>query len=229
MARVLLVENEGVWLDMIREALPEHDVDKAQSYKDALTLLGSNVAYDVAIVDLNLVAGGTNDRLGGNLLKYMRDRHPTIRRIVLTGETPTSARALFDEYNPDDVLLKHQMDLSVVRGVVETALDRAAGDVPDNFGLEKLKLRNSLHSWEESALLRLTQRARRLRNDIQEAERTGKKADDSATTLAALEARMQDLKTECANLAAAVTAIHSVDDHVRAREEFARLKAIYGA
>jgi CheY-like chemotaxis protein len=229
MANVLLIENDGIWLNLIREALPEYDVDPAQSYKEALALLGGGVTYDVAIVDLNLLPKGTKDQLGGKLLKYMRKRYPTIRRIVLTGEPPTSVREVFNEYDPVDLLLKDQIDLSVVRRVVETALEHAADDVPDKFKFEKLQLRNGLRSWKEPVLLRLTQRARTLQNDIDEAGRTGKKADYSAATLAELTANRQNLETECANLEAMIAGIRGDDDLIRAGEEFERLKAVYGA
>jgi CheY-like chemotaxis protein len=229
MARVLLVENEGVWLELIRQALPEYDVDQAQSFDKALALLDGEAAYDVAIVDLNLLPRGSRDKLGGRLLDIMRDRYPTIRRIVLTGEPPTAVKAVFDQYDPDDLLLKAQMDLSVVRSVVETALTRAAGGVPDRFRFEKLELRNVLHSWEESILLRLTQQAQTFQNDIEEAERVGKQANDSETALEALEAKRQDLEAKCADLGALIASIRSVDDQVRARDEFEKLKAVFGA
>jgi CheY-like chemotaxis protein len=229
MAKVLLVENDGLWLDLIRGALPEYEVYKAQSYKEALELLGGGVTYDVAIVDLNLLPKGANDKLGGELLKYMRVHYPTIRRIVLTGEPPTSTRGVFDEYDPEDLLLKDHMDMSVVRRVVETALEHAAGDVPDKFKFEKLQLRNSLRSWKEPVLLRLTQRARTLQNDIDEAGRTGKKADNSAATLAELNASREKLEAECANLEAMIADIRRDDDRIRAGQEFEGLKAVYGA
>ena len=36
MARMLLIDNETDWLDRIRQALPEHEVDQAQTYHAAL-------------------------------------------------------------------------------------------------------------------------------------------------------------------------------------------------
>lgn len=228
MARVLLVENEGVWLKLIRQALPEHDVDSAQSFNEALALLGSDVAYDVSIVDLNLLPGDRNDGLGRELLKCMRDEYPTIRRVVLTGQPPTALRTIFEQYDLDDLLLKYRIDLSVVREVVEAALKRAAGDVSAKLRFAKLDLGNSLRSWKEPILQRIEQRAQSLRNDIQEAERIGKKADDSQKALTDLETRRHNLETEIGELLQRVASIRSDEDRRRAYEEFERLKAVYG-
>ena len=229
MAKVLVIDDDATWLQLICDALPEHEVYPAPGYKDGRALLDGDATYDVAIVDLNLLLGNRNDRLGGRLLKYMKDQYPAIRRIVLTGEPPTSVREVLNEYDPDDLLLKTKMDMSVLRRVVETALERAAGGVPDKFSLKKVELRNSLHSWKEAVLSRLAQRARTLQNDIDNAGRVGKNADDSAAALARLESRQQNLKADCANLEATIAGIRSDDDLARAGNELERLKAIYRA
>jgi CheY-like chemotaxis protein len=226
MARVLLVENEGVWLNLIRQALPEFEVDQAQSFESARALLDDNVPYDVAIVDLNLLKRG-RDRLGGRLLEIMKRDRPEIRRIGMTGVPPTAVRELFERYGLDDLLLKTDIDLAVVRDVVETALKRVGSDVADDFRVEKLELKNSLDPWRYITLLRMRQRAQTLENDIRDAERVGKKADDSVKELAALETRINNLEAECAELTVMVSNMSSDADAIRVKEEFERLRSSY--
>jgi len=231
MARVLLVDDEDIWLKPIRRALPGHEVDQAHSYEEALELLGGDIAYDVAIVDLNLLGSDKavkNDRLGGELLKLMKNQYPSVRRIALTGEPPTAVAAIFNKYDVDDLLLKENFDLSVVRDVVDAALKQIPRDVPDKFRVEKLELRGHLHSWRDPILLRLAQDAKKPQSDVRDAELLGKRADDSRKKLEALKSRQQNLETESAKLASLISNIHSDEDLAHARQEFSRLQAVYG-
>lgn len=226
MAKVLLVEDEGFWLDIIPRALPEYEVDRAQTYEEAIARLGDAADYDLAIVDLNLLPIGS-DGLGRRLLEYMRENHPSIRRIGLTGQPLTAVRAVLDRYELDDLLLKDKINLSEVRNVVDAGLARAAGDVPDKFVVARLQLRGSLHSWEETVCLRWAQLSRTLRIDIRDAEHLGKKADESEKALAALEARQRGLEADSAELAARVANIRSEAGVEEAFAEFAALQARY--
>jgi DNA-binding response OmpR family regulator len=227
MARVLLVENDSVWLDLIRRALPEYEVDGVQTYDGAMALLRADVPYDAAIVDINLLPRG-RDRLGGRLLEYLRDKHPSVRRIALTGEPPTAVRAVLDKYDPDDLLLKDNIDLSIMRDVVEAALRRAANEAPDSFRDARVKLRNSLHEWKESVVLRMEQRVQALRNDVRYAEYLGEKADGLASELTALEVGQRSLAADSDRLTAMVAAISSLEAVEQAHEAFSRLQAKYG-
>ena len=224
MARILLIDDDSAWLNLIRRALPEYDVHEAQSFQNALALLDGGVIYDVAIVDLNLL-GDRQDNLGGRLLEIMRDNYPTIRRIALTDLPPTAVKAaVFDRYDVDDLLLKQNMNLVVVREVVEVALARTASDIPLHVRATKSEIFSSLRSWKANTLLGLNQRAHTLRNDVLEANRVGKRAEDSARELGALETRKRYVEEESSKLEALVAAISTDQDLVRASREFERLK-----
>jgi hypothetical protein len=227
MASMLLIDNETEWLDRICKAFPEHDVDQAQTYHDALALLRDDGAtYDVAIVDLNLLPEG-NDRLGGVILEFMIDSYPSIRRIALTGEPPTAMKALFDRYKLDDLLLKSDIDLAVVRDVVGAALAQITGAVPRGLKAEGSGMLTSLRSWKAGIMAGLDQRARTLRNDVLDAQREGKKAEDSARELEALEATMRNLDAEYSELSKLISGIRSDQDLVQASQEFEQLKNKY--
>lgn len=224
MTSILLIDDERDWLELIRRALPEYDVDQAESYDDALALLAGGAIYDVAIVDLNLLEIGS-DGLGGVLLELMRDRYPSIRRIALTGMGPTSVRTVFDRFDVDDLLLKNKtINLAVVREVVEVALGRTTNDVPRDLRAKKSEMLTSVRSWKADILVRLDQRARTLRNDVLDAAREGKRAEDSAKELEALDAMSRNLEAECSQLTKLVSSIRTDDDLMSATQEFERLK-----
>jgi CheY-like chemotaxis protein len=224
MTSILLIDDERDWLELIRRALPEYDVDQAESYDDALALLAGGAIYDVAIVDLNLLEIGS-DGLGGVLLELMRDRYPSIRRIALTGMRPTSVRTVFDRFDVDDLLLKDKtINLAVVREVVEVALGRTTNDVPRDLRAKKSEMLTSVRSWKADILVGLDQRARTLRNDVLDAAREGKGAEDSAKELEALDAMSRNLEAECSQLTKLVSSIRTDDDLMSATQEFERLK-----
>jgi CheY-like chemotaxis protein len=229
MTSILLIDDEREWLELIRRALPEYDVDQAESYDDALALLGGGAMYDVAIVDLNLLGIGS-DGLGGALLEIMRDRYPSIRRIALTGRRLTSVRTVFDRFDVDDLLLKDKtINLAVVREVVEVALGRTNNDVPRELRAMKSEMLTSVRSWKEDILLGLDQRSRTLRNDVSDAAREGKRAEDSAKELEALEAMSRNLETECSQLTKFVSGIRTDEEVMSAAQEFERLKSIFSS
>jgi DNA-binding response OmpR family regulator len=227
MTSILLIDDEKHWLELICRALPDYEVDQAESYPDALALLGRSI-YDVAIVDLNLLET-SSDGLGGKLLEIMRDRYPSIRRIALTGMPPTSTRTVFDQFDVDDLLLKDSMNLAVVREVVDAALRRTANDVPRDLRAEKSEISTSMRSWNANIIGRLNQRARTFRNDVRDAEREGKRAEDSARELAALEAMRRDLEVKYAELIKLASGILTREDLVRAAQIFEQLKSEFGS
>jgi CheY-like chemotaxis protein len=231
MALILLVDDESDWLDLIRRALPDYQVDQAQSYDEALANLSSGVDYDVAIVDLNLLGTGGlgtgRDGLGGKLLEIMRDEYPSTCRIALTGLPPTSTKDVYDQYGVADLLLKGPLvELADVRRVVETALQRSS-DIPADLKVERSRLSTSLRSWKSDALIVLNQRARTLENDIADAGLAGKVSKEAVAEFRELRARRGRLAAECVALATLIANIRTHDEAEQAERELRRLEIAY--
>jgi hypothetical protein len=222
MSNILLVENEYDWLNLIYQALTGHEVAQAQTYKETMELLAGRVTYHVAIVDLNLLTD--NDGLGGELLEIMRKSYPSTRRIALTGEPPTSAKALFEQYDLYDLLLKKNMVLQVVRDVVRTAAEGVADNVPAETRIEQVEIRNAVLSWKSDTLLTLDQRIQTARDEISQAGRASEETQDSVYELRVLEARKEELEAACSAIIAQATGIQKEQDPARARREFERLQ-----
>jgi CheY-like chemotaxis protein len=54
LARILHVDDDEPWREIIKRRLGDHHVDSAASLQQAIDLLRTESPYDVALVDLNL-------------------------------------------------------------------------------------------------------------------------------------------------------------------------------
>ena len=98
--KILLVENDPVWQEIVQSILiaPDFMIRTAISYAEARSLL--QTSFDVIIV--NLCLHGDSDFEGVALLEALGDRVPC---IVLTGSA-TSTRGLYERYGIFEVFVK---------------------------------------------------------------------------------------------------------------------------
>ena len=122
MARILHVDDDEAWRRLVIKRLGDHHVDSAASLQQAIALLQSDAAYDVALVDLNLT--DDNDHQGGDLLDLMHLRYPFTRRILVTGNPPAGSMRtnLFERYGVDEIIVKSQLSTSSLGTAVEAAI-----------------------------------------------------------------------------------------------------------
>ena len=154
MARILHVDDEPEWLDIVRRALADHQVDSAGTYEKALMLLKDNPPYDLALVDLNLEEG--NDGLGGEILDLLKLEHPTTKRIVVTARPPSGAMMenIIRRYGADEVLIKGLLRLPDLRRAVAGSLGgtdetERAQPIPHELAQHKGNLRQRFRDWSE--------------------------------------------------------------------------------
>lgn len=117
--RILHVEDDESWRQIIQRPLGDHHVDSAKSLRQAIALLQAEPPYDVALVDLYLTTN--SDCQGGVLLDLMRIRYPSTRRMVITGRPPVGSmrKDLIERYGLDAIILKGHIDLRDLRRIVE--------------------------------------------------------------------------------------------------------------
>jgi CheY-like chemotaxis protein len=231
MARILLVDNDQAWLNLIKGSMPAHEVDTASSYDEAERAICSGVAYDVAIVDLNLIDSAerhTNDLLGGKILELLRARYPATRRIALTAYSPSSAKRVIDRYAVDDLLLKGNMALSVVPEVVDAALALTSGLLPPGARARRSELYQDFAWWRQGRVLWFERQLKHLRNEVGSSVI---QPDTDDATVAALQARLAELEarqkyfiSECARVASTLDRIGSADDVTLEQREIRELK-----
>jgi CheY-like chemotaxis protein len=193
MTRILVVDNDQDWLDLIKGSLPDYQVDTALSYESALQAIQNGISYDVAIVDLNLIDSpnrNTRDLLGGRILDALRDICPLTRRIALTAYPPGSVKRVLDQYIVDDLLLKGNMALSVVPEVVQAALARTSAEIPPGIRAQRSDLRQDFDKWRQGQAVRFERQLRHLGNELgSSALRVG----EDHLTLSTMQAQLADL------------------------------------
>ncbi len=152
MARIIYVEDEPFWLDLTRNALVGHRVDSARSFREAITLIQENEAYDIALVDLNLEED--DDRLGGEILDLLRMDYPSTRLIVVTGRPPVGGlRAnIFQRYGVDEIIIKGRTTLPDLRKIVTDVLRAdSSTNIIQDVKIDKSELMQRYRDWRGHA------------------------------------------------------------------------------
>jgi CheY-like chemotaxis protein len=235
MMKILLVENDPVWLDSVSRTLPDFEVDLASSHAEALARLASGVTYDVAVVDLNLIdSDGQNpqDLLGGLILLQLRRDHPATRRIALTGYPPGAIREqVFDRYEVDELLIKGTVTLAHLREVVQLAMDRTLAHLPPEVRAARSALWADYRAWRDDWQGELGRRRRVLRDEIQIAGTVGAGGTiDAGAALAALDSQRAAFGAECSRVEVMLVDIRDLEDVAAASSEIetAKLKFAFG-
>jgi CheY-like chemotaxis protein len=237
MTRILLVDDEELaWLEPMARALPDYDLAKARSYPEAVTLIESGESYDLAVVDLNLA--GSDDRpamdnLGAEILKLLRQRHPSIRLIALTGQPSASTREIFYDYDVDDLLIKGSGTLRDLRKAIKVALARTSPSASPGMRERRSVRWDDFRRWRDDATWLLDQQIRTTRRDLRDAGlnalQSAKSAEAQALAdrLAGLEAQKKALGRESSDIDTALGKISSELELQQVEDQIKRLKAKY--
>ena len=124
MARIIHVEHQQEWIDLVRRALADHEVDSARTRDQALTLLRGPEAYDLALIDLN--PGRQDDRTGEEILDLLQMDFPATRRVIMTTARPADdvLSHIFERYDVQGIIIKGRVTLPGFQLVVRRALKR---------------------------------------------------------------------------------------------------------
>lgn len=204
LARILYVENELVWRQLVTERLEGHRVDAVDSLPAAIKLLDSGPDYDVALVDLNL--RGNSDGQGGELLELLRMRYPATKRIVVTGSPPAGAirRQIFEEYDAEELIIKRDFEVPHLRRAVEEAIEAGTGELPQSLRLNRSTVRQRYRDWHRLLAIRLRE------------ERRDAEARLAAAPMASPQSRQLDQQSVA----------RARDAEARLRERYGQLRAV---
>lgn len=234
MTAILLVDDEELWQDILRSALPQYRVDVAGSYPEALALLSSATLYEVAVVDLDLVPARPDskihfeDRLGKGILGELRDHYPAIRRVALTGSPREIAEDILGEYAVDTILFKKDTSLEKMRAAVEVSVEFALTDIPAEVREAVSALGERFSRWKKRHVQHFDQIQKRLNNEIKEAQRRGQPGKYYHGELATRKTereKFQHMSSEFIREFHNIRSLAQVEDLVR---EFENLKASFG-
>lgn len=160
LARILYVENEEFWRDLVTRRLSSHRVDVVDSLAAAIALLDSEPAYAVVLVDLNLEH--ETDALGGELLDFLLTRYPATKRIIVTGRPPGGGirRKIFERYDVEELIIKSNLELPDLLRAVEEAIEAGTGELPQALRLNRSVVRQQFRDWRRILLNRLREERR---------------------------------------------------------------------
>jgi CheY-like chemotaxis protein len=231
MARILHVENEEIWRQIVRESLEDHHVDSAKSVKEAVALLqGTGAAYDVALIDLNLETD--SDGQGGEVMDLLLSRYPSTRRIVVTGSPPPGAlrKTVFERYDAEEIIIKRTVDIPDLRRVVEEAIARGPAGLSQQLRFNRSALRQRFRDWQGT-------QAERMSNDVREAEKhledskkvSAQTAQRAQLTVLSAKSREFEFTARSATLKRMLTEINTVEDLNTALEALDAAEEHFGA
>lgn len=135
MARILVVEDEAIIIEVVRDSLvgTEHEVNAALDGTTAVKLV-DEWSPDLIVLDLNL--GG--EVSGLDVCNYVRTHEHTrdILIVVLTGETGDLLELTLFDAGADDFVRKQRFRAGLFRRRIEAVLRRATKEPRD----EKLEM-----------------------------------------------------------------------------------------
>jgi CheY-like chemotaxis protein len=128
--RILLLEDDKEWIDMIRGYLEEnnsYDVYHATSLEEAERLLKKLEPFHLAVVDISLVLGDSKDEQGFEFIEEVRTKEilRDVSIIVVTAYPTTErVRKAFKDYKVHDFIDK----MSLVPSKFKNEVDEAIAD-----------------------------------------------------------------------------------------------------
>jgi CheY-like chemotaxis protein len=211
-ARIIYVEDGPEWIDIVRHALADHVVDFAMTWDEALVLLRSRDAYDLAIIDWNLE--GDDDQTGGEVLDLLREDFPTTRRVVVTGSPPAGDLQLriYDRYGVQGMIIKDKTRVRDLQLVVRRALNRPAKHIPVRVDLEATKLQGRYREWRDRVLDEIRSHVIEAENAAQYSAPMPRSAEGASAALGRWQALRASLAAECSRLEELIATATTSDD-----------------
>lgn len=212
MARIIYVEDGPEWIAIVRRALADHDVDFARTWDQALALLRGPRAYDLAIIDLNLM--GNDDQTGEEVLALLLEDFPETRRVVVTGSPPAGdlQSRIYGRYELQGMIIKGKDTLRDLQSVVRGALKRPANQIPVYVNREASELQERYREWRDRVQEEVRSHVKEAENTAQYSPPIPPSAEGASAALGRWRALRALLTAECLRLDELVAAAATSDD-----------------
>jgi len=228
LARILYVDDQEFWRKLVTGRLQDHHVDAVDSLVAAITLLDSESAYAVALVDLNLE--GDSDAQGGELLDLLRNRYPATKRVIVTAYPPAGGirRKIFERYDVEELIIKKDLELPDLRRAVEEAIATGTGELPQWLRLNRSAVRQRFRDWQRAQADLLREKRREAEAHLADASRVSTQSRQlaqqavakSRDTEARFRERCTELRRTLANINTEQDLNAALDALERAEEQF---------
>jgi CheY-like chemotaxis protein len=130
--RILHLEDDPEWIEIVRSTLKGYTINSVHNLKDAAKMaskLASQKKFDLAILDISLTLGDSQDIQGERFLKALRGLSiiPSKRIIILSAyllidPEQKRIRKYFKLYRVFDAIPKQKFDSKEFRKIVDEAL-----------------------------------------------------------------------------------------------------------
>ena len=141
MAKLLLVEDDEVFAQVMQRALSQRNFDTAHAHdRDSALQRVGDTRFDFAILDLNL---GTDTSLG--LIPRLRESNPEMRILILTGYASITTAVDAIKLGANNYLAKPADIEEILAALLEEDTVETDGSLPAE-GLEPMSVRRL--EWE---------------------------------------------------------------------------------
>jgi DNA-binding NtrC family response regulator len=138
--KILVAEDQANWHRSLKAMLPppDYELHIVSDCLEAEKLLKKE-EIDSVIVNINLLDNPEmpNDRMGDVLLELILNKHPSMPRIVMSGNPGGPIFSTYAPFKVDEVLIKGQFTGPDLRNAIDRAIarrkvDRSPGNPPDS-------------------------------------------------------------------------------------------------
>ena len=126
-SNILHLEDDPEWIEIVQNSLKGINVFSAHNLKEA-TQVVSKEHFDVAILDISLAPGNSQDEQGERFLKalegiqVLRGKRVVILSAYIFGSNQERIRKYFKYYDVFDTIAKQKFDSKEFREIINTCL-----------------------------------------------------------------------------------------------------------
>lgn len=126
--KVLHLEDDPEWVEIVRNSLKEYTVYSAHNLKEAAKI-ATHKKFDLAVLDISLIPGDSQDNKGERFLKALEGIPllPGKRIIILSayllGSNQERTRNYFKYYKVLDAIPKQKFDSKEFKEVIDSAFN----------------------------------------------------------------------------------------------------------
>ena len=128
--KIIIIDDDPDWCTLIKIMVQGlgHVIDAATTPEEAYAKIEQaqmdGSPYQVAIVDMAFNIGVSNNSLGKEIMRTIKDKHPQIACILSSGQpfSPSDILDLRDEYGLDYYLVKHNAERSTLDHAIKRAM-----------------------------------------------------------------------------------------------------------
>jgi CheY-like chemotaxis protein len=126
--KILHLEDDPEWVEIVRNALKNYELFSARDLKEA-SKIASRKKFDLAILDISLIPGDSQDDKGERFLKALEGIPllPGKRIIILSayllGSNQERTRKYFKYYKVLDAIPKQKFDSKEFKEIIDEAFN----------------------------------------------------------------------------------------------------------